>query len=53
MFNWLAEGYKIKVYKKNDWFWKKIEVHAKTDLVKNQPYGNEKQKNLQLFISNL
>lgn len=32
MFNWLAEGYKIKVYKNNDWFWKKIEVHAKTDL---------------------
>ncbi|OUZ27860.1 hypothetical protein A5806_002636 [Enterococcus faecium] len=34
IFNQLAEDYEIKVYKSNDWIWDKIEVRAKTDLVR-------------------
>jgi putative transposase len=34
MFNQLAEGYEIKVYKNNDWVWEKVAVSAKTDLTR-------------------
>lgn len=34
MYNQLAEGYEIKVYKNNDWVWEKVSVQKKTDLTK-------------------
>lgn len=34
MYNQIAEGYEIKVYKNNDWVWEKVAVHGKTDLTR-------------------
>ena len=34
MYNQLADGYEIKVYKNNDWVWEKVSVQKKTNLTK-------------------
>lgn len=34
MFNQVADGYEIKIYKNKDWVWEKITVCQKTDLIK-------------------
>ncbi|MFD2729865.1 RNA-guided endonuclease TnpB family protein, partial [Enterococcus camelliae] len=34
MYNQIADGYEIKVYKNSDWVWEKVSVQKKTDLVK-------------------
>lgn len=34
MYNQIAGGYEIKVYKNNDWVWEKVVVSAKTDLIR-------------------
>lgn len=34
MYNQIADGYEIKVYKNNDWVWEKVSVQKKVDLAK-------------------